>query len=242
MSAEVEKWNLLSKEDKKIYANLMIEINEEFLKGAEPVLEQLDQLPQLKEKYLSVYTQVSERKERIQYYKQQLELLEKIMNRPMVYLAGPITGLNYEGCTDWRQKAIDYFNEQNIAGLSPMRAKEYLKKHKTIQDSYENGVQAVLSGQRGIFARDRFDCFRADLVIVNMLGAKRVSIGTVMEIAWANSQNIPIVLIMEKGDPQTDTYNIHEHSMLREACPFRVSTLEEGLDLTRIILLPSNKA
>lgn len=153
------------------------------------------------------------------------------MNKSLVYLAGPITGLSYDGCTDWREKAINNLGDAGIDGLSPMRGKEYLKKYKTIGDSYENGVEAVLSGQRGIFARDRNDCTRADLVLVNMLGAKKVSIGTVMEIAWANAHNTPIVLVME------DQGNIHEHAMLREACPFRVTSLNDALDLVKIILL-----
>lgn len=164
------------------------------------------------------------------------------MNKPLVYLAGPITGLTYGNCTDWRQQAISSLADVGIDGLSPMRGKEYLKNRSVIADSYEKGVGSVLSGQRGIFARDRNDCMRADLVLVNMLGATRVSIGTVMEIAWADSNKTPIVLIMEEGDPRVDKYNIHEHAMLREACPFRVTTLEDALDVTKIILLPSVKA
>ncbi len=150
----------------------------------------------------------------------------------LVYLAGPITGLSYNGTTEWRQQAIDHLKDFSIRGLSPMRHKEYLIGESAISDSYAS----CLSSQRGIYARDRFDCHRADLVLVNLLGATRVSIGTVMEIAWAAQNNTPIVLVMEDSD------NIHEHSMLREACPFRVNNLQEGLDLTVAILAPSHKA
>ena len=44
-----------------------------------------------------------------------------------VYLAGPITGLTFEGCTDWRDYAIASLADNAIKGLSPMRAKEFLK-------------------------------------------------------------------------------------------------------------------
>ena len=157
----------------------------------------------------------------------------------LVYLAGPITGLSYEGCTDWRQTAIDHLKQFGIQGLSPLRGKDYLKSVVNIEDNYdthENDLAQVLSGQRGIYARDRFDCHRADAVLVNMLGAKRVSIGTVMEIAWAAQNNTPVVLIMEKEG------NIHEHSMLREACPFRVDNLEDALYVLTSLLAPSLNA
>ena len=103
-----------------------------------------------------------------------------------------------------------------------MRWKQYLLEETQVQDQYE---ESVLSCQRGIFARDSWDTRRCDALLVNVLGADRVSIGTVMEIAWANAWNKPIVLVMEKEG------NIHEHAMLREACPFRVETLQEGIDV-----------
>lgn len=152
-----------------------------------------------------------------------------------VYLAGPITGLSYNGTTEWRQFAIDILKQYNIQGLSPMRAKEFLKDRVTIEDTPEL-EDHVLSSQRGIYARDKFDCHRADLLIVNMLGAKKVSIGTVMEIAWAAAVNTPIVLVME------DSGNIHQHMMLAEACPFRVNNLEEALRVTLAILAPGPNA
>lgn len=163
----------------------------------------------------------------------------------LVYLAGPITGLSYEGCTDWRQQAMDHLSQFGIQGLSPLRSKDYLLNETSISDNYNNGIRdneklsslaSIMSSQRGIYARDRFDCFRADAVLVNMLGAKKVSIGTVMEIAWAAGKNTPVVLIMEKEG------NIHEHSMLREACPFRVETLEDALFVVTALLAPSKKA
>ena len=156
----------------------------------------------------------------------------------LVYLAGPITGLTYEGCTDWRQESIKYLGQFGIQGLSPLRGKEYLKNEVSISDNYDNHekkLYATMSGQRGIYARDKFDCERADLVLVNMLGAKRVSIGTVMEIAWASGVSTPVVLIMEAEG------NIHEHSMLREACAFRVETLKDALHVVTAILAPGAK-
>lgn len=151
----------------------------------------------------------------------------------LVYLAGPITGLSFTGATDWRRTAAIELGRRSIGRietLSPMRHKDYLAGVTSIADSYEG---SVLSSQRGIFYRDKLDCSRSDLVIVNMIGAERVSIGTVMEIAWANARDIPIVLAMEDG-------NLHEHSMLREACGFRVGSVDEAIDVATRILLPDD--
>ncbi len=146
-----------------------------------------------------------------------------------VYLAGPITGLSYNGTTEWRDHATNVLATFGIQGLSPMRHKDYLLNVTTIEDSYES---SVMSSQRGIYARDKYDCHRCDVVIVNLLGATKVSIGSVMEIAWAAQNNTPVILVME------DKGNIHEHSMLREACPFRVNNLDNALEVASAILAP----
>ena len=147
---------------------------------------------------------------------------------PSVYLAGPITGTSYGECTNWREDAINWL-APDINGFSPMRSKDYLLSETSVGDSYED---TIMSSQRGIFARDSYDCKRCDAILVNLLGAERVSIGTVMEIAWAWSYRNPIVLIMEEEG------NLHDHSMIREACPLTVRTLDEGIHVLKSLLLP----
>ncbi len=157
-----------------------------------------------------------------------------------VYLAGPITGLSFGGCTDWREYAIKELEQAGITGLSPMRSKDYLQSESIVGDSYEN---KVLSCSRGIITRDRWDTTRCDVILVNFLGAERVSIGTVMELAWADLARIPSIVVMEPSQLEAtgrtpSVGNVHEHSMLREATGFRVETLEEGLNVAKAILLP----
>lgn len=151
-----------------------------------------------------------------------------------VYLAGPIAGQDYIGATAWRLWATQRLADSGIKGLSPMRAKEYLRD---VQGDVgfsatceEYGHLSPLSGPRGIMTRDRFDATRCDVLWVNLLGAKKVSIGTCMEIAWADLKRTPIVVCIEPdGNP-------HEHCMITEAIGFRCASLDEGLHVVRSIL------
>lgn len=149
----------------------------------------------------------------------------------LVYLAGPITGLSYGGATDWREHARGVLAPE-ITGLSPMRGKEYLASIEKISGTGEEYAHmGCLSLPRGVMTRDRFDCTRCDVLLVNLLGAKAVSIGTVMEIAWADSVRTPIVCAIEP------TGNPHEHMMIQEALGYRVPSLNEALHIVRAILL-----
>ena len=110
----------------------------------------------------------------------------------LVYLAGPISGTSYGESTDWRESIAEKIYPHTA--LSPMRGKSYLSSEAAIADSYDT----PLSCAKGIITRDRWDVERCDIVLVNLLGASRVSIGTMMEIAWADAYRKPVVLVMEE--------------------------------------------
>lgn len=144
-----------------------------------------------------------------------------------VYLAGPISGCTYDQCTDWRARFAAELKSWGVEALSPMRGKDYLNDGKIIDGAYD---QTILSNAQAILHRDFWDCCRSDVVLVNLLGAERVSIGTVMEIAFAHARQIPVVLLMEpKG-------NIHEHPMIQQAIAFRVETVDQALQTLYVIL------
>ncbi|GAJ25029.1 unnamed protein product [marine sediment metagenome] len=148
----------------------------------------------------------------------------------LVYLAGPILGLNYKKCTDWREYAINELLKDGITGLSPMRAKEFLKKYSELVD---RASKHVLNTDSGIATRDMWDVRRSGIVLFNLLDSKQVSIGTMIEYGWASAFNKPIVSVMEKKD--NEKRNVHEHAIVRRLNGYRVETLEEGLTVVRAL-------
>ena len=149
----------------------------------------------------------------------------------LIYLAGPITGLSYGEVVDWREYVIKKLSVIKITGLSPMRHKEYLSQEKSISSSYEN---SVLSCAKGITTRDKWDCHRCDALFVNLIGAEKVSIGTMLELGWASSVGKPIILCIE------DKGNIHDHCMVREIAGFVVNSVDHGLEIARALFAGTN--
>ena len=155
--------------------------------------------------------------------------VREAMNR-RVYLAGPISRLDYAGATHWRDHAKLRLAVQGIDGMSPMRAKEYLKDVQSFSPDCNEGAHKALGRPRGIMTRDFYDATNCDVMLVNLLGAKTVSIGTTMEIAWAYQKRTPVVCAAE------DEGNVHEHAMISEALGYRVPTLDEAIDIVISIL------
>lgn len=150
-----------------------------------------------------------------------------------VYLAGPITGLTLVDAQDWRSYARKRLKEhsQDIEGFSPLRAKDYLLDRGVLSGHPDAYADRVLSSAKGILSRDRWDVMTCDAVLVNFIGAQAVSIGTVMEIAYADAFRKPCIVAMEEG-------NLHHHAMLDTSVGWICDGLDLAIDVTAAILLP----
>lgn len=159
------------------------------------------------------------------------------MNPSLVYLCGPISGLTFGECTDWREYATRAF-PPHIQGVSPLRAKRFLADKGKLEGPYGY----PLATSRGINTRDLFDVRRATVVLANLLGCLkgdpkiRVSIGSVGEMAIAHDHRIPVVCAIEP-----DGLNIHDHPMLNEWIDYRVTSLDEAIEITTAIISPHEK-
>lgn len=143
-----------------------------------------------------------------------------------VYLAGSVIGLSYKEFTGWREYAKLELAKYGIIGVSSMRFKEHLKDKGVIFDS----DNSILECDKGITVRARLDVKNSDLFLANLLGAKEVSKGTLIEYGWADAFGKPIVSVIEREG------NVHEHPLVRELTGFRVENLDEGLEVVRKIL------
>lgn len=145
----------------------------------------------------------------------------------LVYLGGPIKGVRYEGAQSWRVH-FETLLADGIKALGPMRGEAHLATESgVILDSYED---TLLSNARAIYIKDRFDVWRCDAVVVNLLGAATVSIGSVGEIFWADAWDKPCIVVMETNG------NVHDHCMIREAASLVVPRLEDAADIVNTML------
>ena len=140
------------------------------------------------------------------------------MSRKAIFLAGPLTGISYNDALEWR-KYVERRLPPDVIAFSALRGKAYVERETVLKDAYPDHL---LSTPQGTITRDRFDVSRCDALFVNFLKADRVSIGTIMEMAWADAWRIPIILAMENG-------NIHDHAFVRQVAAFITDDLDEAI-------------
>ena len=94
-------------------------------------------------------------------------------------------------------------------------------------------VVKAFTAPAGIVAKDRHYLSTCDLVLMNLKGAKHVSKGSMIEVGWADAWRKPLVTVIDEG-------NVHLPNPMLEKMieEFRVSDLDEGIEIAIRLLLP----
>jgi nucleoside 2-deoxyribosyltransferase len=140
-----------------------------------------------------------------------------------IYLAGPISGLSYEEAAG-RIKRIKHALEiqcslANLDVMHPLTGKGYLHTEKALAPE---GYKFPPSTDHAIVERDLWMVRQADIVLMNLHGAKTASIGSVSELAWAHLLGKHTVVIMEEGNP-------HQHAFVAQMADVVFETEKEAI-------------
>jgi nucleoside 2-deoxyribosyltransferase len=129
-----------------------------------------------------------------------------------------LTGVSYSDALNWR-KYVESKLPADVIAFSALRGKGHVTNERVLKDEYP---EHLLSTPQGTITRDRYDVSRCDALFVNLLNSDEVSIGTIMEMAWADAWRIPIILAMEAR-------NIHDHAFVRQVAGFITADLDEAI-------------
>jgi len=110
----------------------------------------------------------------------------KSLDKPIIYLSGPIQKCSDEECFGWRNDLINKLSDI------------YTLIDPTIRD-YRN-VPKTPKMCREICEKDKYEIRKSDLIIVNALFSKG-SWGTPMEVMYAYMLGIPIITVTNTMNP-----------------------------------------
>jgi nucleoside 2-deoxyribosyltransferase len=140
-----------------------------------------------------------------------------------VYLAGPIAGQTGEAVNSSIAEKSAILADFGYLVYHPMVGKEKLINSNDIHIAQGYDFNPI-ANNHAIFSRDKWMVMQADIVLADLAHAGgRVSIGTMMEIAWANLMGKQVIVIMPFG-------NIHDHLFVREAATIIFGDIEEAYD------------
>jgi hypothetical protein len=126
-----------------------------------------------------------------------------------IYLVHPISGLSYDEVVNYYTEKIKFCRDfLGLEVLCPMTGKNYLRNDPALRSHGYDKYPA--STNHAIFSRDKWMVQTADIIYASFIGAKNVSIGSMMELAWASHFGKHTIVVMEPN-------NIHQHAFVLEA-------------------------
>lgn len=144
----------------------------------------------------------------------------------LVYLAGPIDGVQRQEALDWREDISQRLNRASISTFSPAHA---------FSVAYFGGNSpSNKAAARAVTEINRYAISQSSMVLA-YLPKDRITIGTIREIEYAISIGKPVVVLVERTDtPFLSLYDTIQVSDWDEAVgavieallisPFRTST------------------
>lgn len=134
-----------------------------------------------------------------------------------------------EETVGWRVEAARWLEKRGIAAVDPFRGEPLYQQRNGACDGWT-------------LDRDFHDVTHADAILVNLKGARAVSIGSCFEMAWAFGSRIPFAVVMEPAlaseFDSARSNNIHEHIFVRRAATWRHERMEDALESLQAFLAP----
>ena len=147
-----------------------------------------------------------------------------------VYLCGPISGLGKREMTVWRNEAKSRLVKVGYRVHDPLTGEKDLWPEHNIDSKHKTKCPPSVAG--ATLAKDMAQVINSDIIIANLKGAIKVSIGSCFELAWGLILNKYCIVVKGKR-------GVHAHPWIDKSQRFKIySTMEAALD--HLVLLRSD--
>jgi nucleoside 2-deoxyribosyltransferase len=110
----------------------------------------------------------------------------------LVYLAGPVDGVQRQEALDWREDVSQRLNQAGVSTFSPAHA------FSVVYFSSNNPSNKAATA-RAVTEINRYTISQSSVVLA-YLPKDRITIGTIREIEYAVSIGKPVVVLVERTD------------------------------------------
>jgi len=137
-----------------------------------------------------------------------------------IYCAHPICGLQAEEIIKYYDEVVERLSDFGYEVFHPIVEKGYMRNEVKFK---AEGFGDPVSTNHAISERDKWMVMNCDILFLNLLGTKTISIGCVMELAWAQILNKHTIVVMEKD-------NIHRHAFVLEAADVVFEDYDDAIE------------
>jgi len=143
-----------------------------------------------------------------------------------IYISRPISGCSYDDVVSWYEDTAKELRASGYDILMPMTGKKSLRTEIKFKS---HGYGNPTSTNHAIFERDKWMTENCDIFITYLTSADIVSIGSMMELAWASLLGKHTIVIIGEE-------NIHKHAFVLEAADIVLPDYESAMDYLKTFI------
>jgi hypothetical protein len=143
-----------------------------------------------------------------------------------IYCVHPISGLCADDVFTYYEETKSTMEKLGYDVFVPMFGKGFMR---TETEFKAHDYSSPLTKNHSIFNRDKWMVKQSDILYANFMGAKNISIGSMMELAWGSDSDKQVVVVMEED-------NVHMHAFVLEAATIVFHSEAEALEYLRQII------
>lgn len=144
------------------------------------------------------------------------------MNGTKVYCAHPISGETWDEVVNYYNDIKEKLETLGFRVLQPMTGKSCMRTE--VKERFQPvNFKAVLASNHAIYERDQWMVRNCDVLFLDLTKSERISIGCMMELAWASLLGKYTVVVMADD-------NIHKHVFTLEAADVIFPNTEDALE------------
>lgn len=144
-----------------------------------------------------------------------------------IYLAHPMSGLHFKEINTYYKETRDPLKKLGYTVFTPISGKAIAKVEG---DCKPCGYKHPIITDKAILSRDMWMVNQADIVLMDLSEAKKVSIGCVAETAFAYVEGKHVVMVMEKD-------NLHEHAFMLQMGNIIFETKDEAMEYLKTLII-----
>jgi hypothetical protein len=144
------------------------------------------------------------------------------MRDHIVYLSGPISGCSSAQATEWRRYVAQRLSPR-LTVFDPTQDAADFSVPSELHLNVGARLQNLAHGKE-VLERNRMYILGCDVVLANFLGAKKISIGSIGEIFWADAFRKPVIVVREAQQ------NLHDHGLVNAIATCTFEELDPAID------------
>ena len=127
-----------------------------------------------------------------------------------IYLSRPMAGRGFAEVDEWYTREVNFCRGLGLDVFHPWLSEEELGPDKRFVATGHDHASAPTATTNAIVGRDRWMATNVDLLLTDLTEAQTVSIGCMMELAWAYDHGAHTIVVMKDK-------SVHRHAFVTGA-------------------------